>query len=109
VSGVIGNTVISIVVGSVYYNISTDTDGMDKRAILLFFSLMINAYAPAFDVRKIGSFAAAQANHGAGVRALGPTTHNRETASLCLLSTIYRQHRFNNMRLAEQASNCDHV
>ncbi|KAF2462559.1 uncharacterized protein BDR25DRAFT_274341 [Lindgomyces ingoldianus] len=47
---VIGNTIIAIVVGSVYYNLSDDTAGMDKRAVLLFFSLMINAYAPAFDV-----------------------------------------------------------
>lgn len=52
VSGIIANTIISVVVGSVYYNLSEDTDAMDKRAVLLFFSLMINAYAPAFDVSR---------------------------------------------------------
>jgi len=41
---------IAIVVGSVYYSLGNDTDAVDKRAVLLFFSLIINAYAPAFDV-----------------------------------------------------------
>ncbi|KAF2789463.1 putative multidrug resistance ABC transporter [Melanomma pulvis-pyrius CBS 109.77] len=54
-AGIIGNTIIAIVVGSVYYNLSEDTDGMDKRAVLIFFSLMINAYAPAFDVLAMWS------------------------------------------------------
>ncbi|KAF2684609.1 hypothetical protein K458DRAFT_367108 [Lentithecium fluviatile CBS 122367] len=49
-AGVIGNTIIAIVVGSVYYDLPEDTNGMDKRAVLIFFSLIINAYAPAFDV-----------------------------------------------------------
>lgn len=50
VAGVVGNTIIAIVVGSVYYNLGEDTASMDRRAVLVFFSLMINAYAPAFDV-----------------------------------------------------------
>ncbi|KAF1849694.1 pleiotropic drug resistance protein, ABC superfamily [Cucurbitaria berberidis CBS 394.84] len=50
VAGVIGNTIISIIVGSVYYNLGEDTDALDKRAVLVFFSLMINAYAPAFEI-----------------------------------------------------------
>ncbi|KAF2267290.1 multidrug resistance protein CDR1 [Lojkania enalia] len=50
VAGLIGNTIVAIVVGSVYYDLTDDTTGMDKRAVLVFFSLMINAYAPAFEV-----------------------------------------------------------
>ncbi|KAF2119900.1 pleiotropic drug resistance protein, ABC superfamily [Lophiotrema nucula] len=50
VAGIIGNTIISLVVGSVYYNLGEDTDALDKRAVLVFFSLMINAYAPAFEI-----------------------------------------------------------
>jgi ATP-binding cassette subfamily G (WHITE) protein 2 (PDR) len=34
----------------VYYNLGDDTDAVDSRAVLIFFSLMINAYAPAFEV-----------------------------------------------------------
>ncbi|KAF2818778.1 AtrD, ABC-transporter [Ophiobolus disseminans] len=49
VAGVIGNTVIAIIIGSVYFNLGDDTDAVDKRAVLIFFSLMINAYAPAFE------------------------------------------------------------
>jgi ATP-binding cassette subfamily G (WHITE) protein 2 (PDR) len=50
VAGVIGNTVIAVVTGSVYLNLGQDTDALVKRSVLLFFSLMINAYAPAFEV-----------------------------------------------------------
>ncbi|KAF2142292.1 uncharacterized protein K452DRAFT_226952 [Aplosporella prunicola CBS 121167] len=49
-AGIIGNTIIAIVVGSVYFNLGEDTDALDKRAVLVFFSLMINAYAPAFEI-----------------------------------------------------------
>lgn len=52
-AGILGNTILGIVVGSVYYNLEENTDGLDKRAVLVFFSLMINAYAPAFEVKYL--------------------------------------------------------
>lgn len=50
VASVVANTILAIVVGSVYYNLPDTTDSMDQRAILIFFSLMITAFAPAFEV-----------------------------------------------------------
>ncbi|RYP58881.1 hypothetical protein DL770_010332 [Monosporascus sp. CRB-9-2] len=49
ISGIVGNAVISIIVGSVFYNLGDTTQNVEQRAILLFFTLMINAFSPAFE------------------------------------------------------------
>ena len=51
VAGVVANSILALVVGSVFYNLPETSDSLDKRAVLLFFSLMICAFAPAFEVR----------------------------------------------------------
>ncbi|KAI0188150.1 ABC-2 type transporter-domain-containing protein [Xylaria flabelliformis] len=50
VAGIVGNTIIAIVIGSVFYNLENTTDSLDKRAVLLFFSLTVTAFAPAFEI-----------------------------------------------------------
>ncbi|KAK8050931.1 hypothetical protein PG993_002316 [Apiospora rasikravindrae] len=50
VSTVFANVILALVVGSVYYNLSDTADSMDKRSVLIFFSLMICAFSPAFEV-----------------------------------------------------------
>ncbi|OTA55242.1 hypothetical protein K449DRAFT_176834 [Hypoxylon sp. EC38] len=50
VSTVFANGILAIVVGSVFYNLPNTTDSMDQRAVLIFFSLMICAFSPAFEV-----------------------------------------------------------
>lgn len=50
VSTVIANAILAIVVGSVFYDLPDTTDSMAKRAVLMFFSLMICAFSPAFEV-----------------------------------------------------------
>ncbi|TAQ91217.1 hypothetical protein B7494_g440 [Chlorociboria aeruginascens] len=50
VSTVFANAILAIIVGSVFYNLPNTTDSMDQRAVLIFFSLMICAFSPAFEV-----------------------------------------------------------
>ncbi|KAM4060206.1 ABC-2 type transporter [Hirsutella rhossiliensis] len=50
VAGIFANTIIALVVGSVFFDLGQSTASMDKRAVLLFFSLMITAFAPAFEI-----------------------------------------------------------
>ncbi|XDG05108.1 hypothetical protein ABKA04_004723 [Annulohypoxylon sp. FPYF3050] len=50
VSTIFANAILAIVVGSVFYNLQDTTDSMDQRAVLVFFSLMICAFSPAFEV-----------------------------------------------------------
>lgn len=51
VAGIVGNTIVAIVIGSVFYQLEESTESLGKRAVLLFFAIMINALTPAFEVR----------------------------------------------------------
>ncbi|OTB00937.1 hypothetical protein M426DRAFT_266701 [Hypoxylon sp. CI-4A] len=50
VAALIGNTILAIVIGSIFYNLGPGTDSLSKRDILLFFALLTNAFSPAFEV-----------------------------------------------------------
>jgi ATP-binding cassette subfamily G (WHITE) protein 2 (PDR) len=49
-AGVIGNTVIGVVAGSVFYHLPETTSSFQQRSILLFFAIMMNGCSPAFEV-----------------------------------------------------------
>lgn len=51
IGGIFANAILALVVGSVYYNLPMTSDSMDKRAVLIFFSLLVTAFSPAFEVR----------------------------------------------------------
>ncbi|KAK4152728.1 ABC-2 type transporter-domain-containing protein [Chaetomidium leptoderma] len=53
ISGSVGQMVLAIVIGSVFYNLEPTTASFDKRAILLYFGLMLNAFSPAFEIYNI--------------------------------------------------------
>ncbi|TGJ82175.1 hypothetical protein E0Z10_g6567 [Xylaria hypoxylon] len=50
---VIANAILGLIIGSVYYNLDGTTDSLQSRSILLFFALILNAFAPAFEVLVI--------------------------------------------------------
>jgi ATP-binding cassette, subfamily G (WHITE), member 2, PDR len=50
VSAVFANAILAIVVGSVFLSLPSTAESMDRRSILIFFSLMICAFSPAFEV-----------------------------------------------------------
>ncbi|TVY80888.1 ZEB2-regulated ABC transporter [Lachnellula suecica] len=50
VSAIFANAILAIIVGTVFYDLPNTTDSMDQRAVLIFFSLMICAFSPAFEV-----------------------------------------------------------
>lgn len=50
ISAVVANSVLGLIIGSVFYNLGETTDDLQSRTILLFFALMVNAFAPAFEV-----------------------------------------------------------
>ncbi|KAI1770956.1 ABC-2 type transporter-domain-containing protein [Hypoxylon cercidicola] len=53
IGAVFAHAILALVVGSVYYNLPDTSDGMDKRAVLIFFSLLVTAFSPAFEVLAI--------------------------------------------------------
>lgn len=50
ISAVVANSILGLIIGSVFYNLGETTDDLQSRTILLFFALMVNAFAPAFEV-----------------------------------------------------------
>lgn len=61
-SGIIGNTVIGIIIGSVFYNLDTNTGTFYSRGVLLFFAILLNAFSSFLEVRRRPK-TATQSNH----------------------------------------------
>ena len=53
VSGIVANAILALIVGSAFYNLPETSDSIDRRAVLIFFSLIINACTPAFEVTAL--------------------------------------------------------
>ena len=51
ITGVIFNSVMALVVGSVFYNLPNDTSSLYGRGVLLFFAIQLAAFASALEVR----------------------------------------------------------
>jgi hypothetical protein len=95
VSTIFANAILAIVVGSVFYNLSSTTDSMDRRAILIFFSLMICAFSPAFEVTP-SKFPATTSHRNqvfnvkffVGSYYVGTAAHHRETRSIRIVPSF---------------------
>ncbi|KAF3054949.1 ATP-binding cassette transporter CGR1 [Daldinia childiae] len=54
VASIVANSILALILSSAFYNLPHTADSMDKRAVLLFFSLIVNACTPAFeDITKV--------------------------------------------------------
>jgi ATP-binding cassette subfamily G (WHITE) protein 2 (PDR) len=52
-SGIIGNTIMALIIGSVFYNLADDTASFYSRAALLFFAILLNAFSSALEILTI--------------------------------------------------------
>ncbi|KAI7780516.1 hypothetical protein LA080_015917 [Diaporthe eres] len=50
ISAVVANSILGLVVGSAFYNTGETTDDLPNPSILLYFALIMNAFAPALEV-----------------------------------------------------------
>lgn len=51
ITGIIFNSVMALVVGSVFYNLPNDTVSLYSRGALIFFAILLAAFASALEVR----------------------------------------------------------
>lgn len=49
-TGVIGNSAMALIVASVFYNLPNNTGALYSRGALLFFAILLNAFASALEV-----------------------------------------------------------
>lgn len=52
-TSVIGNIIMSLIVSSVFYNLSDDTSSFYSRGALLFFAILLNAFASALEIMTL--------------------------------------------------------
>ena len=50
ISGIAGNCIISIILGSMFYNMPEDSSSFFGRGVLLFFTVLTNMFLGAFEV-----------------------------------------------------------
>ncbi|KAI1468959.1 ABC-2 type transporter, partial [Daldinia caldariorum] len=50
ISTVIANTILGIIMGSLFFNMSEDADNLQQRSLLIFVALMVNAFVPGQEV-----------------------------------------------------------
>ena len=62
-SGIIGNSIMALIIGSVFYNLQPDTSSFYSRGALLFFAILLNAFSSSLEVSLvIPVFASYQVN-----------------------------------------------
>ncbi|EKG14158.1 ABC-2 type transporter [Macrophomina phaseolina MS6] len=93
----IGNAVMALIIGSVFYNLKDDSEHLFQRGAVIFFAILLNAFGSALEVCSLPGRKRLKGAHGADLRkdpnALRPTSHCRKTHPLCLLPPQCRSHR----------------
>jgi ATP-binding cassette subfamily G (WHITE) protein 2 (PDR) len=50
ISGAIGNSIMALIIGSVFYNLPDDTSTLRSRGALIFFAVLLNAFSSALEI-----------------------------------------------------------
>lgn len=98
ISGIIGNSVVAIILGSVFFNLEENTASFEPRSILLFYSIMVNACVPAFEVLNMWAQRPIVEKHSRyvfyhplaeGIASMIADLPNKIIKSLCFNTTLY--------------------
>lgn len=55
-TGAIGNGILALIIGSVFYNLPPNTGSFYSRGALLFFAILLNAFASSLEVASLHAF-----------------------------------------------------
>lgn len=50
--GAIGNTVLAMIISSIFYNLPSNTGSFFSRGVLIFFAILLNAFSSFLEVRQ---------------------------------------------------------
>ena len=93
ITGVIFNAVMALVIGSVFYNLPNDTSSLYSRGALLFFAILLAAFASALEVRS-----ELQKNRPIltliDLDSICTTPNRGEAIQVCLLPSFYGSNRY---------------
>ena len=107
-SGIIGNTIMALIIGSVFYDLPVNSGTFYSRGALLFFAILLNAFSSFLEVccRQMGILNYLAYNVTPDIDALRAKRHCREAFEVRFLSSVLRGYRIHDLRLAEQV---DHI
>jgi hypothetical protein len=92
-SQLIGNFIMALIIGSVFYRLDNDTGSFYSRGALLFFAVLLNAFGSALEVCFPNYRTIALANKLPDLDPLRPTSDRRKTSSLRHVPSVRRSYR----------------
>jgi hypothetical protein len=94
ITSVLFNTVMALVIGSVFYNLEDNTTALYSRSVLLYFAILLAAFASGMEV---GQCRMSFEEHSCSLKAdpgpLRPTSYCGKTCSLRFLPPFCGSHR----------------
>jgi ATP-binding cassette subfamily G (WHITE) protein 2 (PDR) len=102
-SGLIGNFIMALIIGSVFYDLPFDTGSFYSRGALLFFAILLNAFSSSLEVRNqfslllVARKSIADILH-ADIDSICPTSNRRKAGEIRVLPSILRGSGFHDMR-----------
>ena len=101
--GAIGNTILAMIISSIFYNLPSNTGSFSSRAVLLFFAILLNAFSSFLEVRSGLSLLITRVlTIQLDPNALCATAYCREAYEVRILSPIFRSNSLHDLRLAKQ-------
>ena len=106
-TGMIGNSVMALIIGSVFYNLPFNTGSFYSRSALLFFAILLNAFSSQLEVCVqrplvlISREWRADAQN-ADFDTIRTTSYCGKAGKVRVLPPILRGRRFHDMRPSEQ-------
>ena len=103
ISFVLGNFVMALIVGSIFYNLDDSTKDLSSRGVFIFFAVLLNAFMSAFEVRITPFWIRDSSySHKIDPHNLEPKTNCRKAISVRILSPLRRSNIRHALRYANE-------
>ena len=88
-TGAIGNAILALIIGSVFYNLPSNTGSFYSRGVLLFFAILLNAFASSLEVPLFYALDGSELTRYKDSYSVCATTYRRKAREIRLLSSLF--------------------
>lgn len=106
-TGVIGNSIMCLIVASVFYNLENDTSSLFNRGALLFFSILLNAFSSMLEVCGHRLFLGRFTDHMTDSNFVRSTANRGEASKVRLVPPSCGSYCLYDLRSATEDRNLD--
>lgn len=97
-TAIFGNFIISLILGSVFYDMPSDTSSFYSRGVLLFYAVLMSAFSSALEVSQVLGRIRQLTNKVLDIDTLRSTSHCGKTSTIRILSSICGGHFIHALR-----------